>query len=131
MKFCTRCGTKLVDEAVVCTNCGCSVGAPGRQGYGQPYQGQAPYGQSYQYQPPYGQPYYGQPPYYGHHQVDQVDAGLVVLAVLIPLFGFIYWPIKSKETPKKARACGIAAIISWAVSFFIIVMSGALSYLYW
>lgn len=25
MKFCTHCGKELMDEAVVCTNCGCAV----------------------------------------------------------------------------------------------------------
>lgn len=25
MKFCTHCGKGLMDEAVVCTNCGCAV----------------------------------------------------------------------------------------------------------
>lgn len=25
MKYCTKCGKELNDEAVVCTNCGCSV----------------------------------------------------------------------------------------------------------
>ncbi len=25
MKYCTKCGTQLVDEAIVCTGCGCSV----------------------------------------------------------------------------------------------------------
>lgn len=25
MKYCSRCGTQLVDEAVVCTGCGCPV----------------------------------------------------------------------------------------------------------
>ena len=25
MKYCTRCGTQLVDEAVICTGCGCAV----------------------------------------------------------------------------------------------------------
>lgn len=29
MKFCSKCGTQLVDDAIVCTNCGCLVsGAP-------------------------------------------------------------------------------------------------------
>ena len=27
MKFCTKCGTQLVDEAIVCTGCGCAVGS--------------------------------------------------------------------------------------------------------
>jgi hypothetical protein len=26
MKFCTHCGTEVVDEAVVCIKCGCNVG---------------------------------------------------------------------------------------------------------
>jgi hypothetical protein len=30
MKYCSRCGAELVDEAVVCTKCGCAVGAPGQ-----------------------------------------------------------------------------------------------------
>lgn len=25
MKYCSKCGAELVDEAVVCTNCGCAV----------------------------------------------------------------------------------------------------------
>ena len=25
MKFCSHCGKELMDEAVVCTNCGCAV----------------------------------------------------------------------------------------------------------
>ncbi len=25
MKYCTKCGQELVDDAVVCTNCGCAV----------------------------------------------------------------------------------------------------------
>ena len=28
MKFCSKCGHELVDEAVVCVNCGCSVADP-------------------------------------------------------------------------------------------------------
>ena len=48
---------------------------------------------------------------------DKASVGLCILSVFIPLFGIIYWPLKHKETPKKAKACGIAAIISWGVSF--------------
>ncbi len=56
-------------------------------------------------------------------EVDEsVSAGLVVLAVLIPLFGIIYWPVKAKTRPKCALACGIAAIISWVLGF--IILSG-------
>ena len=50
---------------------------------------------------------------------DKASVGLCVLSVFIPLFGIIYWPLKHKETPKKAKACGIAALISWGVSFLL------------
>ncbi len=26
MKYCSKCGTQLIDEAIVCTGCGCAVG---------------------------------------------------------------------------------------------------------
>ncbi len=48
---------------------------------------------------------------------DQVSIGLCVISALFSLFGFIYWAVKHKETPKRARACGITAIIAWAVSY--------------
>lgn len=59
-------------------------------------------------------------------EVDEsVSAGLIVLAVLIPLFGIIYWPVKAKTRPKCAKFCGIAGIISWVVSFVLLMaMSG-------
>lgn len=95
MKFCTKCGKEIFDEAVVCPNCGCAVGnSVSVRG-----------------------------------ENDQVSIGLCVLAALIPLFGIIYWPLKYKETPKKAKACGVTAIISWAVSFvigFIIGFAGVM-----
>ncbi len=28
MKYCTHCGAQLIDEAVVCVNCGCSAQTP-------------------------------------------------------------------------------------------------------
>ena len=87
MKFCQHCGKEIMDEAVICTGCGCSIQTA------------------------------------NNTQVSEVDesvsAGLVVLAILIPLFGIIYWPIKAKTRPKCALACGIAAIISWVVFFLI------------
>ncbi len=45
---------------------------------------------------------------------DKPSVGLCLLAVFIPLFGLIYWPVEHNATPKKARACGIAAIVSMA-----------------
>ncbi|MCR4726389.1 MAG: zinc ribbon domain-containing protein [Clostridia bacterium] len=31
MKYCSKCGTELVDEAVVCVKCGCAVGSLGNE----------------------------------------------------------------------------------------------------
>lgn len=102
MKFCSKCGKEILDEAVVCPGCGCAVvNAP------QPAQAQ--------YQG------YTQPPV-----ADEVSVGLCVLSALIPLFGVIYWPLKHKETPKKAKACGITALVSWEIGIlFSIIWSVA------
>lgn len=91
MKFCSKCGKEIVDEAIVCPNCGCAVVNP------------------------------NVPQEFTN---DQVSVGLCVLAALIPLFGIIYWPVKHKETPKRAQACGITAIVSWAICFVILMLSG-------
>ena len=84
MKFCSKCGKEIMDEAIVCPNCGCAVVNPA-----VPQQ----------------------------LSNDQVSIGLCVLAALIPLFGVIYWPVKHKETPKKAQACGITGIVAWVIYF--------------
>ena len=88
MKFCSKCGKEIVEEAIVCPNCGCAVdnSIASQQSSN-----------------------------------DQVNVGLCILAALIPLFGIIYWPVKHKEAPKKAQACGITALISWAISFIVLM----------
>ena len=39
MKYCSQCGKELVDEAVVCPNCGCAVQAPLNQQEDKPSTG--------------------------------------------------------------------------------------------
>ena len=39
MKYCSQCGKELVDEAVVCPNCGCAVQAPANQQEDKPSAG--------------------------------------------------------------------------------------------
>ena len=93
MKYCTKCGKELFDDAVICPNCGCAVAPPATA------------------------------PTAVIPANDEVSIGLCIVAALIPLFGFIYWPVKHKETPKKAKACGITAIVSWAIYFVIMLAS--------
>ncbi len=52
---------------------------------------------------------------------ESISVGLVVLAILFPIFGLIYWPVNAKTRPKCAMACGIAAIISWAICLLFLI----------
>ena len=94
MKYCSKCGNQLFDEAVICPACGCPAG-------------DAPFSEAPQ-----------------QNTEDKVSVGLCILAALIPLFGFIYWPVRYRFTPKKAKACGITAIVSWVVSFVFMMSMG-------
>ena len=95
--FCSKCGKEIMDEAVICVHCGCKVEGSKAQSVETHAKAQVE---------------------------DKVSVGLCVLSVLIPLFGIIYWPLKHKVTPKKAQACGIAGIISWAISFVFLLSGG-------
>ncbi len=94
MKFCQHCGKEVMDEAVICPGCGCAIQTVNAQPEGTPQ----------------------------NYTDDSVSVGLVILSVLIPLFGVIYWAVKAKSRPKCAKTCGIAGIISWVVSFLILMM---------
>ena len=39
MKYCQQCGSQLVDQAVMCLNCGCAVQEPANQQEDQPSTG--------------------------------------------------------------------------------------------
>lgn len=39
MKYCQQCGSQLVDQAVMCPNCGCAVQEPANQQEDQPSMG--------------------------------------------------------------------------------------------
>ena len=67
-------------------------------------------------------------------EVDEsISAFMVILSVLSPIVGLIYWPVKSKTRPKSALTCGIVAIISWLTGFPSFIMGfieGLLSVLF-
>ena len=90
MKYCSRCGKELLDDAIFCTNCGCAVDPSIR---------------------------------FVRNEEDKVSVWFCVLAFLIPIFGLIYWAIKREETPKKANAVGITALISWVASIIMSVIT--------
>jgi hypothetical protein len=87
MKYCSRCGKELADDAVFCYDCGCAC------------------------DPNMNVPMGGNQP-----EEDKVSVGFCVLAFFIPLFGLIYWAVKRADTPKNANAVGLTALISWGVN---------------
>ena len=92
MKFCSKCGNEIAEEAVICPACGCAVESAA-----------APKAAV----------------------EDKVSAGFCVLSFLIPLFGIIYWAVKHKEVPNKAKACLIAGIAGWVAGFVFGFVLGA------
>ena len=61
MKYCSKCGKELMDDAIFCTACGCAC------------------------DPNMNSPYNG-----GQKEEDKVSVGFCVLAFFIPLFGVIF-----------------------------------------
>ena len=59
--FCSKCGTEISDEAVVCVHCGCAV-TPAQSTVATPVS-----------------------------EEDKVSIGFCILSFLVPLFGIISW----------------------------------------
>ncbi len=139
MKLCQYCGKEMVDEAMVCPNCGATVansqpmnqgyGQPMNQGYGQPMnQG---YGQPMNQG--YGQPMnqgYGQPMGYPEFQQPEktgLATAALVFAILIPFIGLILSIVgmskyKTEAMKKKCKTSLIVSIVVWAINFIILLL---------
>jgi len=52
-------------------------------------------------------------------QMDKTSIGLCVLSLIIPLVGIILFLVWIRITPRKAKACGIAALIGIIVYFIL------------
>jgi len=93
--------------------------------YQPPVQQQQPQ-QQYQQAPNYNtlpqQPYGA--PVYAPQVEDKAKIGLIILSFLIPLVGWILFFKKKKTTPKAARAYGIAATVSFALSIVVSRIGG-------
>ncbi len=55
---------------------------------------------------------------------ETISGGLVLLSILIPLFGVIYWALKAKERPNCAKVCGISALVAWVVYLILLMAAG-------
>ena len=148
MKLCQYCGREMVDEAMVCPNCGAAVansqqmnqgyGQPMNQGYGQPVnQGYGQpmnqgYGQPMMNQG-YGQPVnqgYGQPMGYPEFQQPEktgLATAALVFAILFPFVGLILSIVgmskyKTEAMKKKCKTSLIVSIVVWAINFIILML---------
>ena len=91
MKYCSRCGRELHDEAIICPGCGSACDPAMNAAFGYT------------------------------DKKDKTSVGLCILAFFIPLFGIIYWAIKRTEAPKRAKAVLITALVSYGINFIYII----------
>ena len=99
MKYCTKCGREMADEAAFCSGCGNAMNAEAAPSACATTTTTTTV-----------------------NTEDKVNIGLCVLSFFIPLFGIIYWPLKHKEAPKEAKACGITAIVSWGARILLSIL---------
>lgn len=58
---------------------------------------------------------------------DRISFGLCLISLLIPLFGITYWIAEAHERPRRARACGLTAILGptiLGILGFILLLGG-------
>lgn len=89
MKYCQKCGKELVDEAVVCIHCGCSV------------------------QPPVANT---NCPNNYIEPTDAPSSGMSVLGFFVPLAGLIIYLINMDTKPLMAKSAGKGALVGFITS---------------
>lgn len=140
--ICTSCGKEFQNDMNFCPYCGAAAVKNEQQtqnynngqnynqapyGNGQPYGNQAPYGNGQNYnQIPYGNgQYYGNQAPYGYNAPNPKDvpsAGLNALAFFFPVVGLILYLVWKDETPKRAKAIGKWALISFVAGIVIYIL---------
>ena len=141
--ICTSCGKEFQNDMNFCPYCGVPVVRNeqpeqnynnGQNYYQPPYNNgqnnwQQPYGNGQYYgnqQSPYGNgQYYGNQYPYGYSvpvSEDVPSAAFNALAFFFPLIGLIFYLVWKDETPKKAKAVGKWALISFSIGigFFLL-----------
>ena len=110
MKYCSKCGKELFDEAVICTGCGCAVAnAPVQNVYAQP---QVP-----------------QQPQIAQQETSSLATAAIVFAIIMPIVGLILGiigTVKYKNPDWKGKSTGaiILSIAMWAIYFGLLMMLG-------
>lgn len=98
--YCTRCGKELEEDAKFCPKCGEPVRLENRTDYTN----MEDYASSNGYTSPY-------------YEEDRASIGLCVISFLFPFMGVIFFFMKRRTTPNKAKACLITGIVSFVLNF--------------
>lgn len=98
--YCTRCGKELEAGTKFCPNCGEPVRLENRTDYTT----MEDYASSNGYTSPY-------------YEEDHASVGLCIISFLFPFMGVIFFFMKRRMTPKKAKVCLITGIVSFVLNF--------------
>ena len=98
MKFCTKCGKELVDEAVVCIHCGCAVAGATTATAATPVV-----------------------------ENDAPSTGFAVLGFFFPMIGLILYLLNMNTAPLKAKSAGKGALAGVIASAVVGVISAIFS----
>jgi hypothetical protein len=105
MKYCSKCGTELADDAAFCVKCGTATQAPA------PEQTQTP--------APVAAPAQAAAPTPPPEEPDAPSGGFAVLSFFFPLVGLILFIVWSGSKPLRAKSCGRGALIGFLVSIVV------------
>lgn len=89
MGFCTFCGHQMLDNAVICPNCGCPRSKSSRRAFRR------------------------------RNFTDTISIALCILSFFLPIFGLIYYAVKDEEKPCRASACGYVAAFALLTVFIV------------
>lgn len=113
MKYCTKCGQQLDDNAQFCTACGAQQNPAPQQSMGN--------GQGYQQTTNH---YENPQDYPANNANDSGSFGWAVLGFCIPLVGLILYLVWKGEKPLTAKKAGMGALISFCLSLLFSFIGG-------
>lgn len=114
MKYCENCGAEINENAIICLKCGCAAEPAKIQVKNTAYNSVSSSAIDTQLDT----------------TVVDSDGIIVLLAILIPLFGFIYWGVTVKEREDVAQCCAIGAgigCVMWLLFWLCKKVLGVLS----
>lgn len=103
---CKFCGQELPDDAVICSGCGRAINEESSSSNEIANNKGKQISKS-------------------SEKGDKISVGGFIISFIIPLVGLVYWIVKHKSAPKKAKSYGIGAIIGFFIGFITIALGGA------